>query len=251
MSVNQNENHDVPSHNNEKGRVFRIGFLVLIGITLLSTFSIHSVLGAPWSPYLPKGYVNVELKYPGSKSYYDVILSEVPGGYAVSDGTYFGWCCDSKMIIEGHMPFKMTLISSLNETLPVHLNQSDWHRINYILNHKHPAATWEDIQTAIWFFTDDSPDYKFGDPSTRAYARAMIDDAKANGGDFIPGPGQILAIICDYGDNDANGICDRQIVIIEIDPPPFFHVPEVPYGALPAIIAMFSVIAVKAGKKIF
>jgi len=84
--------------------------------------------------------------------------------------------------------------------------------VNYILNHKQGGRT--DIQAAIWYFFKmqaPTPGYYTGlyyPPS--ADTAAMVADALANGVGYVPGPGGILAVICDPSPEAT------QITIIEI-----------------------------------
>jgi hypothetical protein len=73
--------------------------------------------------------------------------------------------------------------------------EDDWNRINYILNHKPDGATIMEIQKAIWHYTDGLvPD----NPTTQA----IVDDADANGGDYEPGVGDVIAVILFIGENN-------------------------------------------------
>jgi hypothetical protein len=79
--------------------------------------------------------------------------------------------------------------------------------INYVLNHK--QGTGVDISQAIWFFVDgngwsDTAAKLLADgyPNTvpTTLAQTMVNDALAHGAGFVPGPGQIVAVICDPTD---------------------------------------------------
>jgi hypothetical protein len=66
----------------------------------------------------------------------------------------------------------------------------NWNQVNYVLNHK--AGTFNDIQNAIWYFTnnitppvaDQNADYL-----------SMVQGAIANPG-YTPGAGDVTAVIC-------------------------------------------------------
>lgn len=200
-------------------------------------------------PDLPTGTVGVKVKHPGSNSHFDVTLIKVHSGYIVTNGEYVGWCADSNVSIISGPYYDMTLYCSLDASIPDYLHDTEkWHEINYILNHKHPNASWQDIQTAIWFFSDYEPDYKYGEPSTRPKAQDMINDAQEYGGSYMSQAGEILAIICDYGDKNDDGENDKQTVFFEITLPPYPVIPEIPYGTLAVVMTMFAVMVIYAKK---
>jgi hypothetical protein len=64
-------------------------------------------------------------------------------------------------------------------------------KINYLLNHKAPGALNTDIQQVIWQI--------LGLPvppeiAPTPLAAQMLADVNANGGSFVPGPGQVLGL---------------------------------------------------------
>jgi hypothetical protein len=79
--------------------------------------------------------------------------------------------------------------------LPLSYQGVPWDKVNYLLNHK--AGTAQEVQAALWLLTWASSTF----PVTAA-AQAMYDDAIANGGGFVPAPGQVVAVIL-YGDGLA------------------------------------------------
>lgn len=85
--------------------------------------------------------------------------------------------------------------------MPNYLKDDDWDMVNYILNHKQGSVT--DVQEAIWYFIDGG-----GMPST-SEGQAMVNEALMYGEGFVPGPGQVIAVICDAGE-------EEQITFIEV-----------------------------------
>ena len=164
---------------------------------------------------LPKGLLKMKVSHPykfdGGSSEFKTTLSEVPEGYDVSKGIYLGWCHDEKKPIRSWTEYAVTLYASYDLNLPTYLQDDNWDMVNYILNHKQ-SFDWEDIRAAIWYFTN--PDEYQSTPK----AQIMVDDALANGEGFIPAPGQVVAVICDAGD-------DIQFTFIEV------VVPECPQEA--------------------
>jgi hypothetical protein len=154
---------------------------------------------------LPSEEVTVVFGYPGTNSYYDTALSDVPSGYHVEDGTYLGWCVDLGHYIYPGTEYDAILYSSYDDGKPECTEDDDWDLVNYIINHKHPDATKGDIQNAIWYFIGG------GDYPTDPEAIAMVEDAIANGEDWCPQTGDCIAVIVFID-------CEHQVTIIEVDP---------------------------------
>lgn len=146
--------------------------------------------------------------YDGTISYFDTVLSNVPSGYDVTDGTYLGWCVDLRYTIpRGPTTHEVMLYSSCDP--PADLTGERWDMVNYILNHKQGGMS--DIQYAMWYFINLV--YPVGGYSPSggypADALAMINDALMNGNGFVPGSGEVIAIIC-------YPLMETQISIIEL-----------------------------------
>jgi hypothetical protein len=133
---------------------------------------------------------------PAAPTYIEIILAGVGAGFDVADGVgYAGWCTDDSV---GAVPGQQycdipTILRNSTEPLPAYLAVTPWDKINYILNHK-GTATPPEIQDAIWQFTN-------GTACPSSGCNALVDDANLNGSGFIPGPGQIVAILLDNGEN--------------------------------------------------
>ena len=144
----------------------------------------------------------------------------VPAGYSITNGSFPAWCADAPTLI-----YPREYVPGLNTVYkPVFYNSNDtaalqagglpadplvWSKINYIINHKSlwaalPANVSE-IQCAIWRLTGFEPNEEsmfldgsigYGFPSgTVANVLAILADADANGGSFVPGPGQLIAVV--------------------------------------------------------
>jgi len=164
---------------------------------------------------LPPDPVTLQVAYPGSNCYYNVILSDVPSGYHVSNGVYTGWCVDEYHFIRNGEVYNATLYSSYDPDNPH--PDDDWDMVNYILNHKRGSCG--DVQEAVWYFVDG------GNWPSDPDAQAMINDAKDNGEGFVPGPGQTLAVVAWIDDN-------TQVPILEVIVPPQNVVPQYPFGPI-------------------
>ncbi|MFW9804694.1 MAG: hypothetical protein ACFFFC_18705 [Candidatus Thorarchaeota archaeon] len=157
---------------------------------------------------LPTCPIDVRIDaYPGtSNNYFDLELWDVGTGYDISDGVWPGWCADSDVFIT-YQDYTADVYSSYDPNLPSWASDDEqWDYINYILNHKHPSASMDDIQQAIWYFAD------AGYPMpTDPEAAAMVNDALANGAGFHPVAGQVGAVILAIQPT-------VQLVFIEVDP---------------------------------
>jgi len=135
--------------------------------------------------------------YPISK--FSIVLSNVAAGYDVANGTYLGWCIEEFVFLDVDVEYDVFLYSTYDPALPVALQDDDWDMVNYLLNHKQGDAI--DIQNATWYFVNG------GNMPTSPEGQAMVNDALTNGEGFIPGPGQVIAVIA---------ADETQNVIIEI-----------------------------------
>ncbi|MCK5030548.1 MAG: hypothetical protein KAR64_03695, partial [Thermoplasmatales archaeon] len=149
---------------------------------------------------VPDFEVDVVFSHWGTESYWDTTISGIGGqeeGYNVWDDTWVGWCVDEYHYIYPGTHYDVTLYSSYDPGMP--WPDSNWDMVNYVINHKHPDATKQDIQDAIWCFINGEKGYP-SDPE----AQAMVDEAIANGEGFVPQPvplvGQKCAVLCDAGD---------------------------------------------------
>jgi len=187
--------------------------VALLSVLMFSGVLITTALALPF-PNLPSTEVTLNNTNLTKWDYPFVSqLSNVPGGYDVSNGTYTGWCIDLVGIAIRGADYQVLLNSSLSP--PAKFASIPWDMINYILNHKQGTGT--DISQAIWYFVNANawptiPYYPFPQPPTFA-AQAMVTDALVNGTGYIPGPGEVVAVICDPTDVNA------QDTIIELTVP--------------------------------
>ena len=206
--------------------------LAVFALVFLVFFTVNSVYAAVPSINLPSEEVTLTIQYPSHECYYYIWLSDVPPGYHVSNGRYIGWCVDEHHYIYNGGTYRARMYSSYDPANP-HPDE-DWDMVNYILNNK--QGTWEDVQDAIWFFVDG------GRYPNSTAARAMVDDALANGEGFVPGPGQTLAVIL-YIDGST------QIPIIEVTVPIENVVPQYPLGTVMGLVALMAAFGVFGYKR--
>jgi hypothetical protein len=149
--------------------------------------------------------------YPGAQSTFDAHLSGVPAGYDPVDGTYLCWCVDEGTYLVNNVDYNMKLMSSYDPANPWPGNYLySWYCVNYIINHK-GSATPEQIQLAIYYFVDG------GYSGTDTVVWDLINDALLYGQTFVPGPGEMLAVLCIADPEYQNGYT-VQHVFIEVDP---------------------------------
>ena len=152
---------------------------------------------------LPASYITMVAVY-GQHSYFDLILSDVPSGFDIANGTYRGWCVQQNIIMTQHVNHTVRLYSCYDPLLPLEYHNDHWDKINYLLNHKQGDAV--SIQLAIWFYTNDM------DCTRDLDARAMISDAEQHGSGFIPSAGELLAV-------PVEGVPTVQLTFLEVTIP--------------------------------
>ncbi len=168
--------------------------------------------------------VTASIHYPGIVSYWDVDVTSGGNADLPNMNDYLGWCSDSQhSISQGTHTFQV--YSSLG-VVPAFIPPANWNKINYLINHKN-GADWKTLQAAIWHY-DGTPNPPFhwsiNGWNPVKYAQ-LIADADANGGSYVPGPGDKYAAIL-YKSSCA------QTIFIEL-PIPEIPVPEFPSLALP------------------
>jgi hypothetical protein len=165
--------------------------IAIIAIVMLSSplFASAVLASASW-PKLPSNTVQLSV-VDGTDSYFISTLSGVPGGFDVYNGEYAGWCVDMRW---GRLAgdYDVLLYSSLAP--PVSLQSQRWDIVNYILNHK--QGLMMDVQRAIWYFVKMDGVGWWSGASPSAASLAMVANALANGNNYVPGPNDVLAIIC-------------------------------------------------------
>jgi len=154
---------------------------------------------------LPSG-VTLTAYHPGSSSYFDSIISDVPPGYDVMNGEYKGWCVQLGLYIPLATPHTVDLYSSCDDLgMPDSFQNENWGKVNYVLNNK--QGDQDDVQDVIWYYTS------AGEYPTDPDAQAMIIDAELYGMDFCPEPEQVVAILADGGNS-----IQRTIFELILDP---------------------------------
>lgn len=143
---------------------------------------------------LPSDPIVMFLRYPGPRSRFQMIFSDVPEGMSVqNDVGYDGWCVDRQRDIPKNTTTPVRLYSSADPMLPGHLAGLPWKEINYLVNHKNGKPS--EVQAAIWHLVDGRT------KGLTPTARSLAEEARRNGPRYAPGPGDIVAVICEpFGD---------------------------------------------------
>lgn len=180
-------------------------------------------------PELPDDTVTYSGHHYGKYSYWGVEFSEAlslpPGSYNESGHTrYVGWCLDHNHYMYTNTPYDVTLYSSYDQDVPAFGQNDNWDLVNYMLTQRRNNGTgiWDQnwnsntvkdqFQAACWKFSNGV------DPASGSMAESFVNDAIANGDNFIPGPGDFYAVIL-FPNTDTNDQTKRaQMNIIEIDP---------------------------------
>jgi len=219
----------------DKAIVTRIRLLIML--TLAGLFVIGVVAGPYGVPdnayvklYRPAGW-------PGGSAdcYFRVIVDNDKIIPPPSFGDYPGWCVD--------LYHTINLNTWYYATLTVKLETGPYGRINWILNNKH--SNWKVTQGAIWRVLypslpwdgpggiEDRGNLSLNDMEEAAADTLASNSATHSG--FIPGPGQIVAVLVDAQEPQSCGV-EYQKIIFEY-PIPSGGVPEFSEG-VPAIASL-------------
>lgn len=170
---------------------------------------------------LPQGPVNMFLRFPSKGARFKMTFVDIPGGCDLSaTAAYPGWCADRKTGIGKNRVHTVTLHSCFDADLPPSARKVNWNQVNYILNHAGNSKA-SDIQKALWRLIH-------GNGGLTPSAEKLVRDAKENGSNFIPEPGQSMAVICDGGN-------DKQLTFIEYGMPALTLPPTQPIHSLPLV----------------
>jgi hypothetical protein len=125
----------------------------------------------------------------GTESRFEIYFIDARYGYDVVDFEFYrAWCLLKDKPIRRNAIHKVTLYSSYDPNLPPEFKGTGWNQINYIINHKQGSKA--DIQQAIWYFTNGPKPAKYSAEATR-----LIEEANLQGKDYIPGEGELMAVV--------------------------------------------------------
>lgn len=195
----------------DKATVRRIRLLLLLIIAGLF------VIGVVAGPYGVPDTANIQVYIQSPRNCYFRVIVQ---GF----GDFPGWCVDLNNIIYPGQTYSANL--QVMETT------GTWGKINWILNNK--GSTWKVTQMAIWLIFGydwdkiDPEMNKWGGYTSDERNEALNKAATANP-DFIPAPGQMVAVYVD------TGRCVQKLIFEY--PKPSGGVPEFGEG-VPAIASL-------------
>lgn len=184
-----------------------------LALPLALVFALLSVTlaFAAGSVNLPGNPVSVTYSNWGSDPHggmFTATLSGVGAGFDVTDGPYASYCVQMEILADTG---DVKLYSSDDAAMLADAAGYPWDKVNYLLNHK-AGAPW-DVQQAIWVVLGQE-----NIANVTPAAAAMAADALANGGGFVPAPGQKIAVIL-YSDGFGGAGDQFQETIIEVTVP--------------------------------
>jgi len=167
---------------------------------------------------------------PGGTSYFTTTLSSVPPGYDVGNSEYIAWCADpysGPPPATNTPPSQVTLLSTYGTSPLIASSTVPWNKINYLLNHKNGEPN-NVVQPAIWFLITgvrdawNPPNPTWSCPLDSA-CDLLVTAADTNGGSFVPGPGQVVAVFMYNNGISFNPIVDDgwQDTIMEVPVLPY------------------------------
>ena len=198
--------------------------IVAILIVALFTFShATSIIATPEAPWNDEHewnnwYPNIQLPDEeqlfmyvtyGIDSYFDIQIDGVFGPSDVANGTYLGWCFQKNIQMTRDQWHNITMYHSYDPNKPYKYKNANWDIINYIINNKNGASR-EDIQEAIWYFME-------GYTPTSTSTDVIIQDAKLYGNNFLPQPGQRIAIIVNLTSNGIEPPVQRAFIEVALN----------------------------------
>ncbi len=146
----------------------------------------------------------MSVQYPvaGSTSYFKTTITE--GG--ILDDTFNGWCIDVDNVIYNNMDYPVKVISSYDpgfSSLGLVENPQNMDLVNWIISQNFPGTaapdfntyTYGDVQRAIWELLDDNYSESGLGLWSEERVKGILEEAAANGEDFVPQCGDKIAVI--------------------------------------------------------
>lgn len=197
-----------------------------IRLLLLLTIAGLFVMGVVAGPYGVPDTANVRVYIPSPRTCYFRVEVKTD---SVVFGDFPGWCVDLDHTINVNQWYAASLY--VMETT------GTWGKINWILNNK--GSNWKVTQMAIWLVLGYDwdkiiPEMNKWGGYTDAEKTEAINKASAADSNFIPGPGQIVAVFADAWEPPR--VTKVQELIFEY-PKPSGGVPEFSEG-IPAIASL-------------
>jgi hypothetical protein len=126
----------------------------------------------------------------GPNSRFESFFIDVRYGYDLVDFEFYkAWCLAKGKPIRRNAIHKIRLYKCYDPDIPPEFRRMGWNQINYIINHK--SGSKEDVQQAIWHFTDSEKPMSLGREASQ-----LVEEANLKGKDYKPADGELMAIVC-------------------------------------------------------
>ncbi len=172
-----------------------LGFVVVL---FMAGLWASQALAVPDLSLPDSAHMKVEFK--GDDSFWDVQLYdfEPAGTYSIGEGLYPGWCVDQHTGLRSNKEYNTGMYSSYGSNIPSSFTFNPgrggtWNIINYLINQDQYTAAL-DIQYAMWWYINGVDQDTV---ENKGNAWALVQDADANGGSFVPGGGDVVAVLLD------------------------------------------------------
>jgi len=140
---------------------------------------------------LPDYPVKAKVTLTMNEAYFITNITGIYEPCDISNNNFSTWCIDYGQYMS-YSAKNVTLFSSYCPPDRYQKNPNNWSAVNFILNNKPENVSYYDIQTAIWSYIN----FGSNPPVPTSNAWDIINDVVLyNGCDFIPQPGDIIAII--------------------------------------------------------
>jgi hypothetical protein len=144
--------------------------------------------------------MQVTFGYEGGPAYLPEVT--VTGGTTL-DGIYPGWCVNTGINIEKCRDYLAAVYSSCGDIPPGAIDHPEnLDLVNWIINQNfvgqqgsNGAYTYGDVQRAIWRLVDDDPEHETYTGYDESRVGEILAAAYENGEGFVPGPGDLVAIV--------------------------------------------------------
>ena len=222
-------------------------FSGIVAVLILMSLTAPVAMAAPTAPplALPQNqvtatYSEYDIFAQASPALFGITLGDFSGNYSVNTNTvYLGWCLelgiptpptnavrlystydtdmpdDAQTYTDPLTPIVQSNPSLLDQPVP-------WDKLNYLLNHKQGTA--KEVQTAIWLLIWGEAPFEVTDAVTN-----MLNDARASV-NFVPAPGQIIAVLLYIDGIGHDPKTELQESIIELTVPPYYDRGDLPEG---------------------
>jgi parallel beta-helix repeat protein len=166
---------------------------------LMSPWEEEEKVDIPWLSWYPNAKIPTSQvtmnAVDGTDSYFLITLSNVPPGYHVKNGEYYGWCFEKSVAMTRNMNHPVKLCHSYDPNMPDVFKDVNWSMINYVINDK-GGRSKEVLQDAIWSYIE-------GVEPTSADAETLLAEAASMTSSYTPSIGDKIAVLV-YLDPDAN-----------------------------------------------